>query len=384
VISALVDHAIRGQAIRDALEEGAKEAKELTKESIELKKALEQVEKDKRERERAEKEQADKGKKGDAKGKGRLHAKEKDVKGSEGEPRHSLTPKTALTIALSSCAQRIAPLGRDTEGRVYWALTPGRGERDASREYLTSGVTVGQQEEESNAKGKAAKSKSAWTPPSLTERASHKRWSWFVAVWGIRPCAEERRDPPKDEIDSEDDTSESESEHDSGSSEDEDRENKIKPQKENIQPERPRWYAFSDPAEIFKLAEWVDRKAGLVPRSTSSGESKPRPISALPSRTISASTSNHLTSAFTSRAASSLSNNFKAAHTHSKLSGSPLTDAEVVSSSEVEDSEEESDFTGEDQNIEDASMEFDMPCTPQLQSLVHELRAYAELLKKRV
>lgn len=398
VISALVDQAVQGQAVRDVLEEGAKEAKDLTKESIELKKVLERAEKEKKEREKIEKEQTSKDKKGkgkNVKGKGRVHAKGKDVKDVEDEPRHTLTPKTALAIALSSCAQRIAPLGRDTEGRVYWALTPGRGERDASREYLTSNVEVEQLDETSKAKSKATKSKSAWTPPSLTERASHKRWSWFVAVWGIRPCIEERRDPSKDEDDSGDDSSEPESEHDSEMGDDEDQENKIKPRKNKTEPERPGWYAFSDPSEIFKLAEWVDRKAGHEMRSTSFRKSNLRPISALLS---------HATSTSTSRAASSLSNKFKATHTPSKLSGSPLTDVEVVSSSEIEDSEEELDsddnepeFSGEDQNIEnkgakrddgmtmEAPMELDdIPRTPQLQSLVRELRAYAELLKKRI
>ncbi|OAX43298.1 hypothetical protein K503DRAFT_181435 [Rhizopogon vinicolor AM-OR11-026] len=397
VIIALVDQAVQGQAVRDALEDGVKEAKELTKESIETKKALERTEKDKKEREKAEKEQTSKVKKGKdkVKGKGSAHAKGKDVTAVVGEPMHTLTPKTALTIALSSYAQRIAPLGQDTEGRVYWALTPGRGERDASCEYLTSNVEVEQQDEGSKAKSKTTKSKSAWTPPSLAERTSHKRWSWFVAVWGVRPRVEERRDPPKDEDDSEDNSSESESGHDSDADEDEDQENKIKP-------ERPGWYAFSDPAEIFKLAEWLDRKAGLESRFTSSGKSKLRPISALPSRAASALTSravsapNTRTSASTSRAASS-SHKFKATHTSSKLSISLLTDVEVVSSSEVEDSEEESDSdanehkaTDEDQNIENDDMAVDSPLelddtprTSQLRSLVRELRAYAELLKKR-
>ena len=391
VISALVDLAVQGQGVRDALEEGVKEAKELTKESIEVKKALDRVEKEKKEREKAEKEQAGKVKKSkNKKVKGQdAHAKEKDVKDVEDKPTHMFTPKTALTIALSSYAQRIAPLGRDVDGRIYWALTPGRGERDASREYLTFNE---QQDEVLKAKSKATKSKSAWTPPSLAERTSHKRWSWFVAVWGVRPGVEERRDPPKDEDDSEDE-SESESEHDSDMDEDEDKANKIKPRKTKTKAERPGWYAFSDASEIFKLAEWVDRKAGLKLRPTPSGKSKPRPISALPSRAVSASITR--TSMSTSRAASSSVHKFKATRTPSKLSVSPLTDVELVSSSEVEDSEEESDSdANEPESSEGAErgdgMDVDLPLelnetsrAPQIRSLVHELRAYAELLKKR-
>lgn len=400
VISALVDLAVQGQAVRDALEDGVKEAKELTKESIEIKKVLDRVEKEKKEREKAEKEQAGKDKKSkNRKVKGQdAHAKEKDVKDVEDEPTHTFTPKTALTIALSSYAQRIAPLGRDADGRVYWALTAGRGERDASREYLTCNE---QQDEGLKAKSKATKSKSAWTPPSLTERTSHKRWSWFVAVWGVRPGVEERRDPPKDEDDSEDDSSESESEHDSDMDEDEDTANKIKPRKNKTKAERPGWYAFSDASEIFKLAEWVERKAGLkLKGSTPSGKSKPRPISALPSRAASASKSRAVsasitrTSMPTSRAASSSVHKFKATRTPSKLSVSPLTDFELVSSSEVEDSEESDSDANEPESSEGAErgndMDVDLPLelnetprTPQLRSLVHELQAYAELLKKR-
>jgi hypothetical protein len=394
VISALVDLAVQGQAVRDALEEGVKEAKELTKESIEVKKVLDRVEKEKREREKAEKEQAGKVKKSKNRKGQDAHAKEKDVKDVEDKPTHTFTPKTALTIALSSYAQRIAPLGRDVDGRIYWALTAGRGERDASREYLTFNE---QQDEVLKAKSKATKSKSGWTPPSLTERTSHKRWSWFVAVWGVRPGVEERRDPPKDEDDSEDDSSESESEseseHDSDMDEDEDKANKIKPRKNKTKAERPGWYAFSDASEIFKLAEWVDRKAGLKLRPTPSGKSKPRPISALPSRAVSASITR--TSMSTSRAASLSVHKFKATRTPSKLSVSPLTDVELVSSSEVEDSEKESDSdANEPESNEGADrgdgMDVDLLSelnetsrTPQLRSLVHELRAYAELLKKR-
>ncbi|KAG1732231.1 uncharacterized protein EDB91DRAFT_678387 [Suillus paluster] len=401
VVGALVDHAIQGQAVRDTLEEGVKEGKELTRESAEMKRALDRAEKERKEREKAEKEQLDREKKAQgkdkkAKGKGGVTAKEKekapqDAKGIENGPTHTLTPQTALTLALSSYTQRVAPLGRDSEGRVYWALTPGRGERDASREYLASNGEVGERDQGSKIKSHKAKSKLPWTPPSLSERASHKRWSWFVAVWGVRPGLEERLDPPKDEDYSEDD-SESEPELDS---EADDEEKSKKPRKTKNKSESSRWYAFSDPTEIFKLAEWVERKAGLESRS---GKSNPRVISALPSRAASASTShavsasNANTSASTSRAASSFDSSADKLSKASKFADSLLANVKMIPSSETDETESDAseDESSDEDQSEDDDMDVDSPVdfddtprTPQLRSLVRELRAYAELLKKR-
>ncbi|KAG1765342.1 hypothetical protein EDD22DRAFT_775103 [Suillus occidentalis] len=385
VVKVLVDHAAQGKAVRDALEEGAKDAKELTKESLEMRRTFDRVEKERKEKEKAEKEQKTKDMK--------LQTKAKKGKGKGGvsviEKEEQDGANTALTLALSSCAQRIIPLGRDSEGRVYWALTPGRGERDASREYLTSNAEVGEQDGDAKTKSHKAKSRSPWTPPSLSERASHKRWSWFIAVWGVRPAVEERTDPPKDEYCSDDD-SEAESGLDSESDEDED---KIK----KVEIERPRWYAFSDPVEIFKLAEWVERKAGLNLRSNSSKLSKLRPLSALTSRTTSGSTSyavsssNTHTSASTSTAALSFDSTSNKLSKASKSATSLLADEEIVSSSEADESESskedqsEDDGDKRDDNMDvDSPVDFDVtPRTPQLQSLVRELRAYAMLLKKR-
>ncbi|KAG2059155.1 hypothetical protein BDR06DRAFT_949813 [Suillus hirtellus] len=408
VVSVLVDHALQGKAVRDALEEGAKDAKELTRQSLEVKKAFDRAEKERKKKERAEMEQKTKDMKAQAKdkkakGKGGASAKEKEkekdgVKGQEKEkaakdledtPMHTLTPQTALTLALSSCTQRIIPLGRDSEGRVYWALTPGRGERDTSREYLTSNIEVGERDEGTKTKSHKAKSKSPWTPPSLSERASHKRWSWFIAVWGVRPGVEERLDPPKDDDCSEDDF-ESESDLDSECDEDEDKPRKAKT-------ERPRWYAFSNPGEIFKLAEWVERKAGLDSRSSSSKKSKLRLASALPSRTASASTSHAVSSSNTHTSTSTLSpaSSFHSSSNRlgkgSKFAASFLADEEMVSSSEADESESSNEDQSEDGGDKrgdvmdvDSPIDFDdTPRTPQLQSLIRELRAYAVLLKKR-
>ncbi|KAG2148399.1 hypothetical protein BD769DRAFT_1411867 [Suillus cothurnatus] len=373
VVSVLVDHASQGKAVRDALEEGCKGCERID----------EGKEKGEGEGERERRRQCQGKEKEKEKGGTNVQEKEKDAKGLEDTPTHTLTPQTALTIALSSCAQRIIPLGRDSEGRVYWALTPGRGERDFSREYLTSNIEVGERDEGAKTKSRKPKSRSTWTPPSLSERASHKRWSWFIAVWGVRPTIEERTDPPLDEDCSESD-SESESDHDSESDEDDDKSKKS----QKTKTECPRWYAFSEPAEIFKLAEWVERKAGLAPRSSSSKKSKPRPVPALP-RAASASTShavsssNTHTSVSTSTVTSSFDSSSNKLSKASKFVASPLADE--VSSSKIDESESSDKDQSDDDDMDvDSPIDFDdTPRTPQLQSLVRELRAYAVLLKNR-
>ncbi|KAG2368046.1 hypothetical protein BDR07DRAFT_1457520 [Suillus spraguei] len=389
VIGVLVDHASQGQVVRNALEEGVRDAKELTRESLEMKRAVDRAEKERKEREKVEKEQKAKdmkvqAKDKKAKGKGGAKEKEEEKDGAnvqekekdaedleEDTPTHILTPQTALALALSSCSQRIIPLGRDSEGRVYWALTPGRGERDTSRDYLTSNIEVGERDEGAKTKSLKAKSRSSWTPPSLSERASHRRWSWFIAVWGVRPGVEERIDPPKDEDCSEDD-SESESDLDAESDEDEDK------KLQKMKAERPRWYAFSDPAEIMKLAEWVERKAGLESRS-SSEKSKPRPVSAL--RAASASTSHGVLSSNTHTSASTAALSFNSSS--NRLSKASKIAADESESSNEDQSENDGNKRDDDMDV-DLPVDFDdTPRTPQLRSLVRELRAYAMLLKER-
>ena len=131
----------------------------------------------------------------------------------------------ALKVASYANIPRISPLGRDIEGRIYWALTPGMNEREDALDLLHS-----------CSQGRTHKSRSRRKPlvPSEEDRSALRKWSWFVAVWGKRPPIAERT-----LVEDDDD------------SEDEDEE------------EEEQWWGFWEPEEIMKLASWVHFKAGL-------------------------------------------------------------------------------------------------------------------------
>lgn len=131
----------------------------------------------------------------------------------------------ALKVASYTSISRVSPLGRDIEGRIYWALTPGMNEREDALDLL-----------QSYSQGRAHKSKSRRKRlvPSEEERSTLRRWSWFVAVWGKRPPIAERTAAADDSEDEDDDGNDDE-----------------------------QWWGFWEPDEILKLASWVDFKAGL-------------------------------------------------------------------------------------------------------------------------
>ena len=135
----------------------------------------------------------------------------------------------ALKVASYANIPRISPLGRDIEGRIYWALTPGMNEREDALDLLHS-----------CSQGRTHKSRSRRKPlvPSEEDRSALRKWSWFVAVWGKRPPIAERT-LVEDDDDSEDEDEEEEEE------------------------EEEQWWGFWEPEEIMKLASWVHFKAGL-------------------------------------------------------------------------------------------------------------------------
>lgn len=136
---------------------------------------------------------------------------------------------SALKVVSYAYIPRISPLGRDIEGRIYWALTPGVNEREDALDLLRS-----------YSQERSHKSKSRRKPlvPSEEDRSALRKWSWFVAVWGKRPPIAECTlvDDPDDSEEDEDD-------------EDED--------------DEEQWWGFWEPEEITKLASWVHFKAGL-------------------------------------------------------------------------------------------------------------------------
>ncbi|KIK90793.1 hypothetical protein PAXRUDRAFT_151092 [Paxillus rubicundulus Ve08.2h10] len=207
VIYALVNAAVESEAVRQEIEAGVQAAKERIKEAREAHRI---------ENERFEQEKERRKAKGT----------KLDKSITEGHKRVVADCDDALKVSLCAHIPRISPFGRDLEGRVYWALTPGMNEREAALDHL-----------QSYSQGRTGKSTSRARRkplvPSEEDRSALKKWSWFLAVWGERPPVAERtivHDP---------DNSEEE-----GDSEE-------------------RWWGFWDPEEIKKLVSWIQDKAGL-------------------------------------------------------------------------------------------------------------------------
>ncbi|KIJ18760.1 hypothetical protein PAXINDRAFT_179413 [Paxillus involutus ATCC 200175] len=213
VIYELVNAAVESEAVRQEIEAGIQAAKERVKEAREAHRI---------ENERFEQE------------KERGKAKEKKLDKSRMECHKRVVADCDDALKVSSCAYipRISPLGRDMEGRVYWALTPGMNEREAALDHLQSYSQGRTRKSTSRARRKPL-------VPSEEDRSALKRWSWFLAVWGERPPVAERTII-----------------HDPDSSEDEDED-------EGEDDGEERWWGFWDPEEIKKLASWIQAKAGL-------------------------------------------------------------------------------------------------------------------------
>ncbi|KAH0588862.1 hypothetical protein H2248_004653 [Termitomyces sp. 'cryptogamus'] len=113
--------------------------------------------------------------------------------------------ENALRLVIPGFAPRFAPLGTDKAGRVYWIPSPGVVERKTALDFIAS-ATVGK-------KGKAR----------IVDDTVPTKWSWFVAVWGrkIPVAGNEAGDE--------------------------------------------RWWAFTDPVEIRKVANWIRIDARIDP-----------------------------------------------------------------------------------------------------------------------
>lgn len=131
----------------------------------------------------------------------------------------------ALKMVLMGYVTRVSPLGRDMDGRTYWALTPGIKETETALSYLTSFSR--------ESKAASSKVKRSRFVPSDEDRRPMKKWPWFLAVWGPTPPASERTRLE----DSEDEGSDDDAEE--------------------------KWWGFWDPKEITKLVHWIRLKSGL-------------------------------------------------------------------------------------------------------------------------
>ena len=124
---------------------------------------------------------------------------------------------------------RFSILGKDSEGRTYYVLSPGILEREAAFEYLQV-VTV----------DKPGKLKKKGRLVTAEHRSEMKEWSWFVSVWGKKPLSEDRTKNPQP------------GKNDTNSSDQEDGEKDVE-----------KWWGFWEPEEIAKVANWIFIKSKL-------------------------------------------------------------------------------------------------------------------------
>ncbi|KAF5317248.1 hypothetical protein D9611_003867 [Ephemerocybe angulata] len=201
-ILSLIDLTLELPGVRESLDEGGKEAREIHRKSREaIKVEAERWDAVKKQQEQTK----DKAAFQEAK---RLH---KDI----------LTAlEKSSEVGQYEGMTRFAPLATDPEGRVYYALAPGYAEHEAAVEYIElflSGVAL--EKQKLKKKGRVLK-------PS--EREDMHDWSWMILVWGKKPPS--AYCPVSDDGDESD---------------------------EELDEEVERWWSFSDPSDIKDLAEWL-------------------------------------------------------------------------------------------------------------------------------
>ncbi|KZV61577.1 hypothetical protein PENSPDRAFT_759342 [Peniophora sp. CONT] len=228
----------------------------------------------------------------------------------------------ALSIAQSSHAPRFAPLGTDNAGRVFVVAAPTVTERDVASELLTG---------EKNKKG--GRGRAARIVPSEDERASMKKWGWFLAVYGEIPDGAMR---VRDGDESDDDEEE----------------------------EGKRWWGFYEPGEIRKVAGWIAHTNGLVEEKDKDKEQAKR-ASPWDSTVAKAKSTS---AASSSRAASSPLSSAPQSSSASRSARESLTPLSSLESDEDEDGQPSRRTA----------------TRAELEKLVQSLKDYADLLEWRV
>ncbi|KAJ2916808.1 hypothetical protein MD484_g3609, partial [Candolleomyces efflorescens] len=217
VILSLIDLTLRMPSIREALDEGPKTTKEIYRQAREaLKLEGERWDAVKKQQEQYK----DKALLQEAK---RLH---KDI---------VTALERSSDIAQSESLQRFAPLGSDSEGRVYYALTPGHSEREAAYEFTDLLAGDLPNNARLKKKGRALKPE---------EREDLYDWSWMILVWGKKPPS--AFTPARDEEDEED---------------------------VEMDDDTDAWWCFHDPEDIKKLVEWLTIDSDLEEKDESKASS---------------------------------------------------------------------------------------------------------------
>ncbi|TFK53602.1 hypothetical protein OE88DRAFT_1676860 [Heliocybe sulcata] len=196
VVVSLIEAVVYTKAVKEELDRGVERVKEMHKEC--------------REEVKKENERWESGKKGEG-------AKAKEQRAAHKQRIMDL--EQALEVASSAYLPRSGPLGKDADGRVYWVLPVGAGEREFGSALLADA-------------SKAKVTKRGMV--SLDDRTAMRRWSWFVAVWGRRPSgAAQSKKAGKEKVDEEEDDGEE------------------------------KWWGFWDAKDIKTLADWLAVKAGV-------------------------------------------------------------------------------------------------------------------------
>ncbi|KAI9067407.1 hypothetical protein FKP32DRAFT_1609544 [Trametes sanguinea] len=224
-VSALVDQALQTKAVREDFERAVSQEKDLARAMREL-----TVEENKRWKSTL-----------DAKNTTPAHRKAARVAHKEA----LAAIEHAHKVAMSECVPRFAPLGRDTDGRVYFALTPGMIEREAAVDLLEGGT------------GEVRWGKRR----GVADEAQRKRlrhWSWFLAVYGRKPEGAQVANSVGGDgnvgVGAEEEDGDAEG-----------------------------WWGFWQPEEVAKLSEWLAAKYGIdieakrLPKASNEGTAtKPR------------------------------------------------------------------------------------------------------------
>lgn len=201
VVVALQEAAMASSKIRKEIDEGVQSSKDMVRDVREAtKKEAERWEQQKKDIASA------------AKG-----GKEATLKAARQEHKQHLQKLDGMTKILSHAySPRSGYLGQDTEGRIYWALSPGMPEREEALAFLEACKEV---------EGKGKKAKGRKSAPNAVDGEELEDWSWFVAVWGSEPRNAVAKSKPDDEEEA--------------------------------------WWGIWEPAEIRKLSQWLTIKYRL-------------------------------------------------------------------------------------------------------------------------
>ena len=155
--------------------------------------------------------------------------------------------KAQLTL-ISSLTCRFSSLGRDDEGRRYFAFSPSLMEKEAASDIISDDLDEVGPRKSTGGRGRRGTAFSSGGVGAMDESRREElwNWDWFVAVWGTKPegaVVALNIHQDDDDGDTTDDGEDDESEDGHEGSE--------------------RWWAFWQPEDIRNLSRWIAHRHGL-------------------------------------------------------------------------------------------------------------------------